>query len=151
MDVEEITQQLKEHACRLTPQRRMIVQALLASSEPLTAQQVHSSVSRTFPNISFDTVYRNLGLLSRLGIVNRINLKVKFNCRFELAQEHRHHFICLSCGSSFPVSYCPFEHYSSKAQTDTGFRVVDHAFEVYGYCAGCNVGNHVDLASAVNP
>ncbi|MDA8096516.1 MAG: Fur family transcriptional regulator [Clostridia bacterium] len=143
MNADDVTKKLREHGCRLTPQRRLIIQALLASREPLTAQQVFNTVSLEFPNISFDTVYRNLGLLSQLGVVNRINLKVKFNCRFEIARGHHHHFICLGCGSSFPVDFCPFEQYTSELPGNTGFRVVDHAFEVYGYCAGCNVGDSV--------
>lgn len=137
MKAQEIQQRLRQSGCRMTPQRRLIIDTLLRAPEPLTAQQVYETVAASFPNISFDTVYRNLGLLNRLGVVNRINLKVRFNSRFEIADGHRHHFVCLECGSSFPINFCPFEQFVPKIPPESGFRVVDHAFEMYGYCAQC--------------
>lgn len=137
MNAEEVQRKLRQSGCRMTPQRRLIIDTLLRAAKPMTAQQVHEAVGMSFPNISFDTVYRNLSLLSRLGVVNRINLKVKFNSRFEIAAGHRHHFVCLNCGASFPIDFCPFEQFVPKIPAESGFRVVDHAFEMYGYCAEC--------------
>jgi Fe2+ or Zn2+ uptake regulation protein len=138
MDLGEIRKTLHGLGLKLTPQRELILTVLLEATEPLTAQEVFAAVRQNRPRISFDTVYRNLGLLSEIGLVNRINLKVRFNTRFEIADEHRHHLVCLGCGTARPVAICPFREAARSLEKEQGFRIVNHAFEVYGYCPGCD-------------
>ncbi len=138
MQLEALKKRLRDSGLKLTPQREMLLRTLLEAGKPMTAQEIHDHIRPQQPQISFDTVYRNLSLLSAHGLVNKINLKVKFNTRFELAREHSHHLVCLKCGASFPLPYCPFETRAREVAAESNFRVVDHAFEVYGYCAACD-------------
>lgn len=138
MTAETIYQQLKARGHKLTPQRELIINILINAPGPMTAQAIFEAVTRQYPHISFDTVYRNLGLLTDLGLVNRLRLKKKFSCYYEVAGTHRHHLVCLGCGASFPLHYCPFENIADRLTEEGGFRVVDHAFEIYGYCRQCD-------------
>ena len=138
MDLQEIRKTLHGMGLKLTPQRELIITVLLAAGKPLTARDVFAAVRRRRPRISFDTVYRNLGLLSAIGLVNRINVKVRFNSRFEICADHRHHLVCLGCGEARPVQICPFREAAQSLEKEQGFRIVNHAFEVYGYCPGCD-------------
>lgn len=150
MDLPAIRSALRTHGLKLTPQRELIVDALLQSGKPLTAREVFKTVRRRRARISFDTVYRNLGLLCELGLVNRINLQVRFNSRFEIARDHRHHLVCLGCGEVRPVNVCPFREVAAQLGAEQGFSIVNHAFEVYGYCAGCNTARRLP-ATATGP
>lgn len=138
MNLNRIVSRLRNAGLKLTPQRELIISTLLASGGPLTARDVLKSVRKTQPRISFDTVYRNLAVLNEIGVVNRINLKVRFNSRFEIADDHRHHLVCLGCGEVRPVNLCPFQEVAVGLEKDKPFRIVGHAFEIYGYCAGCD-------------
>jgi len=140
MNIEFLLEKLKEKGYKATLQRKLILEALNKEAMPRTAQEVHKKLLGVFPGISFDTVYRNLVLLDELGIVNRLNLKTKFNAKFEIPSDHHfHHFICLSCGKNFPIDCCPFDECFRKELKNKSYTVINHAFEVYGYCNSCQV------------
>lgn len=143
MDIGCLLQKLRDKGYKLTLQRKLILEALGEEAEPQSAQEIHKKLLVKFPVISFDTVYRNLVLLDELGIVNRLNLKTRFNAKFEIPSDsHFHHFICLNCGKNFPIDYCPFNDRFKKELKDKEYTVVDHAFEVYGYCNSCQADHH---------
>lgn len=139
MQVEEVLQRLKRAGHRMTPQRQLIIEILLEGDEPQTAQEIYQRVRKQYPNVSLDTVYRNLGLLTDSGLVHQINLRAGERARFEFAGDarHHHHVVCLSCGQSACLDFCPVEDAVAESARQQGFQVVGHAFEVYGYCARC--------------
>lgn len=130
---------LVAHGQRQTPQRTAILRALIEARRPLTAQEVAGRVRVTYPNISLDTIYRNLTMLRDAGLVNQVNLQNRESARFEFQAEgqHHHHFICLGCGKTFCVEPCDLPLLAKSPQDDPDFRVVGHAFEVYGFCSKC--------------
>lgn len=145
MDANEVLNVLKEAGHRLTPQRRRIVEILLDGGEPPTAREIYDRVREEYPNVSLDTVYRNLGLLTDVGLVHQINLKAGERARFEFAgsRDHHHHLICLHCGRFTCMDYCPLaDDVTRQAEEEYGFEIVHHAFELYGYCAECRASNH---------
>jgi len=53
----------------LTPQKRAVFEAVASTDRHPTAGEIYASVRRRFPSLSFATVYKNLALLSGLGLV----------------------------------------------------------------------------------
>lgn len=127
--------QTKGH--KLTSQRRLIVQALVDAVSPLTAAQVHQKIISKFPDISLDTVYRNLRLLAGMGAITQIRTAPHQSDLFEVGESHHHHLICLDCGEVFCVKDCPVARGEFPAAQKHDFQVVGHTFEVYGYCVNC--------------
>lgn len=135
--LEPILQDLRDRGFRLTPQRERIVAILWSSTTPLTAREVHEEVQKDFPNVSLDTVYRNLQLLRETGLAGQINLQHRESARFELQRDgHHHHLVCLDCGEAACLYDCPIDLDAVK-EAMPDFKVIDHAFELYGYCAKC--------------
>lgn len=131
-------QSLKARGQKMTPQRREILTVVRASRHALTARDVHNRVKVGFPSLSLDTVYRNLLLLTESGLVAQINLQNKASARFEFqGKSHHHHAICLECGASFCIDKCIIPATIPAPSEDRGFRIVSHAFEVYGVCSKC--------------
>ena len=135
---EAILRQLGEKGIKITPQRLEIIKALQGAPSPLTAREVANKVRLSQPRVSLDTVYRNLTLLTETGLVNQINLQNRESTRFEFQGEadHHHHYVCLQCGVSFCVEACPLP-ILPQLDEDPDFKVVNHAFEVYGFCSEC--------------
>jgi len=133
----EIIQQIKEKGFKITPQRRAIIDAMLLADKPPTAKEVLDSVRHNFPDVGLDTVYRNLNLLSEIGCVIQINLKNSETSRFEILKQHHHHLICLGCGEATCLEKCILERHMD-ALKDQGYKIVGHAFEIYGYCPSCS-------------
>lgn len=138
MEFEQTLSGLKARGFKLTPQRVEILRVLASEGRPVAAQEVFAAVRQVLPNISLDTVYRNLAMLTQDGLTNQVNLQVKESARFELQgpEHHHHHLVCLGCSRSFCVETCPLP-LDVKSTEDPRFQVVSHAFEVYGYCSAC--------------
>ncbi|OYT72253.1 MAG: transcriptional repressor [Chloracidobacterium sp. CP2_5A] len=140
MTFDEALSVLKKRGQKMTPQRSVVLRTLMESPRPLTAQEVHREVTKAHPHVSLDTVYRNLTLLTDVGLVHQSNLQNRDVARFEFqGNEHRHYAICLSCQKSIRLDWCPIETKLMTQALRKQFSVVKHAFEVYGYCAECHV------------
>lgn len=131
-------EKLKSGGYRITPQRQEILKCFRPGGKHYSAEEVHRKVRRRFPNISLDTVYRNLNTLKELGIIQALNFE-DGKSRYELAWEdaHHHHLICLKCGESQELDFCPLKFIDSDLLRDRDFKVERHSFEIYGYCSGC--------------
>ncbi len=88
MDEHAIIKQLRENGYKITPQRHEILNAFLdhSSKPPLSTEEVFVKVKEKYENISLDTVYRNLGVLQNLKIINRVNYH-DVKSRYELNPE----------------------------------------------------------------
>lgn len=132
----EIIQQIKAKGFKITPQRRAIIEALLVPDRPPTAKDVLEIVRDKYPDVSLDTVYRNLNLLTEIGCVIKINLLNSETSRFEILKHHHHHLICLGCGEAVCLEKCLLDKHINVLK-DKGYEIVGHAFEIYGYCPSC--------------
>jgi len=136
--IEECLATLRQKGQKLTPQRTEVLKVLMHSKTSLTAKDVHGRVKRLFPHVSLDTVYRNLLMLTESGYVSQINLQNKGISRFEFQGEHHlHHAVCLICGTAFCIDSCFIPKKIPPPGDDKDFKVLAHAFEVYGTCSKC--------------
>lgn len=131
-------ERLKSGGFRITPQRQEIIKCFGPGGNHYSAEEVHRKVRRRFPNISLDTVYRNLNTMKELGILEVLNFE-DGKSRYELVREntHHHHLVCLKCGISQELDFCPLQFLDSTLLREKNFRVERHSFEIYGYCSSC--------------
>ncbi|HIU64510.1 MAG TPA: transcriptional repressor [Candidatus Avacidaminococcus intestinavium] len=131
---------LRNKGYKITPQRRAVINALLECESFPSAHQVLECVRKTHPDISLDTIYRNLNLLVELGTVNEITKGSSEGNRYELLTEgHHHHIICIKCGKIVCVDVCPLQQMENLIATQSGFQIISHSLEFYGYCSECKV------------
>lgn len=122
---------------RSTLQKQAILDVLRSSQKMVTAEEVYGRVREKYPNVSLGTVYRNLQNYSQQGLVRR-TLLTDGKARFELAGNiHHHHLICLTCGETAEVPWCPVGPEVTAFMKESDFLPVSHQFEVYGYCRQC--------------
>ncbi len=141
MDEHAIIKQLRENGYKITPQRHEILNAFLdhSSKPPLSTEEVFVKVKEKYENISLDTVYRNLGVLQNLKIINRVNYHdVKSRYELNPGGDHQHHMICLACGSAEAINFCPLKLMGENSiPAEKNFEVREHTFELFGYCSIC--------------
>ena len=127
----------KPSGTRLTLQKQAILDALQACRKLMTAEEVYGRVREKYPNVSLGTVYRNLQNYSQQGLVRR-TLLADGKARFELAGHiHHHHLICLTCGKTTEVPWCPVGNEVVSFMAESDFSPVSHQFEIYGHCKQC--------------
>ena len=125
---------------RYTGNRRRLVTLLSEQRAPVTIPEILDQA----PGLAQSSVYRNLSVLEKAGVVQRIVTTDEW-ARYELAEElteHHHHLICESCGrvEDFTVS-AALEHsiddaLSAVAAT-AGFALDHHRLDLVGRCRAC--------------
>lgn len=135
------TSRLRADGQRYTAGRRALVDLLAAADHPVTIPQLLEQR----PDLAQSSVYRNLAVLERAGVVHRVVTSGEFG-RYELAEDltrHHHHLICSNCGdvADFTVP-APVEHELetalSRAARRAGFRASGHRLDLVGTCASCS-------------
>jgi Fe2+ or Zn2+ uptake regulation protein len=141
MTADDVLQQMREMGCKLTPQRRMLIDVLLTAGEAeLTADEIYQEIRATYPDVGLDTVYRNLRLLVRLNIVSEVKLPGKLAQYSLNRQAHNHGLVCLECGREIALRHCPIKELETLAREEHGFVISSHRIELFGHCTECTGG-----------
>jgi Fur family zinc uptake transcriptional regulator len=139
MTVDQILQRMKEMGCKLTPQRRMLIEVLLHGADTeWTADQIYQQIKAVYPDVGLDTVYRNLRLLVKLGLVHEVKLPGQLSHYSINRDEHQHGLVCLECGKEIPLKQCPIKELETVARQEYGFVISSHRIELFGYCSDCH-------------
>lgn len=129
-----IEQALKHHKLSLTKTRRQIYD-VLSRSEPLSMAELLT----TLPDMDKTTVYRNIELFEKIGIVQRLQIGWKY--KIELSneyQDHHHHATCLSCGRVIALPQdAELESRLHDLALEQGFSPQSHQIELSGHCDNC--------------
>ena len=128
---------LRQQGYKLTPQRRVVIQAITSNRERLTPTAIYEKVHLDQPNIGLVTIYRTLSILTRLKLI--CELRAGDNCRSYTisAPGHHHHLICSDCGKVVDFPGCKLEEAQQSLSRQTGFRINDHRLEFIGLCQAC--------------
>lgn len=121
---------------RMTRQRQVILEALLASHAHPTGDEVYRYARRRLPHISLGTVYRNLEVLSEAGLVRKLELGGAPR-RFDPKLEEHQHIRCLRCGKVDDISVSPPRGLARAVAQQSGYEVVEQRLELVGYCPQC--------------
>lgn len=139
MEYEIIIEQLKACGCRITPQRKTLLQVLVDHPDHLLSPEQLTDLCKIVDvDLNATTVYRNLELLCQNDLLYIENLDngtkgYKLKCK----TGHHHHMICIACKKMFPVDYCPMGADLMKKADEISFKVTDHQLTLYGYCKDC--------------
>ena len=125
---------------RYTTGRRALIDVLATAPSPLTIPEI---LARG-PGLAQSSAYRNLAVLERSGVVQRIVTTGEW-ARYELAEdltEHHHHLVCSTCGVVGDVTVPPTVERSldealTKVADAQGFRLEGHRLDLVGTCERC--------------
>ncbi|WP_270170608.1 Fur family transcriptional regulator [Paenibacillus sp. SYP-B4298] len=133
--VEDMIAVMSRSGWRITDQRRTLAKIFADAEGFLSPKDVYDLMKDKYPGVSFDTVYRNLRMLSEMGALEQFyfmegGLKFKGSC----FKHHHHHLICLECEKTFTFDYCPMK---QEMDLPGSFKIMNHRFEIYGMCGEC--------------
>ena len=122
---------------RKSKQRDQIMEVLRGTRSHPTAKWVFDKVRRQFPNLSMGTVYRNLAMLVKQGLVSRLDFGSNQD-RYEAAILPHHHFVYENCGRVTDIEL-PIDHaLTKKLRAATGLATTRLEIRVYGVCEKCS-------------
>ena len=120
---------------RLTNQRRMILEELKSVTTHPTADEIYGMVRQKLPRISLGTVYRNLEVLSSLGLVRKLE-NAAGQKRFDGDVSPHHHIRCDTCGKVGDIFDAP-DISGIEQGVSTDFQITGLSLEFSGICPQC--------------
>jgi Fur family peroxide stress response transcriptional regulator len=121
---------------RSTKQREAILGLLRRTRSHPTADQIYDEVRKKVPSISKGTVYRNLKVLRKMGLISELNLNGTVS-RFEAKQERHYHFRCERCGRVSDIDEPVDKELDVRIASKTGLKIHHHELEFRGLCHDC--------------
>ncbi|MEE8418753.1 MAG: Fur family transcriptional regulator [Dehalococcoidales bacterium] len=133
----DMVAELKERGFRLTPQRMMIVSAIESSDHHISADEIYSQITESYPVVNISTVYRTLELLKRLNLVTETDLgegRVRYH---PFAKGHHHHLVCQTCGSMTDLDESLLTSLENSLLKEYSFRADLRHLAILGRCRKC--------------
>lgn len=115
-----------------TKQRDIILSTIRALKTHPNAEEVYEAVKKEYPNLGISTVYRNLELFSKEGLIKKINLNP---VRYDGELKTHSHFKCAICGVIEDI----FNNFNidKKISNGIGHKINGYNLEIYGTCKNC--------------
>lgn len=128
-------QLLKSKGYKITPARLAILETIRKAGSPQSAEDL----SKKLRNIDPVTVYRNLAILTKSGLLRQVDLR-KDSLYFELADSHHHHIVCTSCEKIEDFENKEIENMLNKImkKSEKFIKITDHSLELFGVCKKCS-------------
>jgi len=121
---------------RLTKQRKVILDILRATDSHPTADWIYAKAKRQMKSLSLGTVYRNLGILAKVGLIQKLDFGLG-QSRYDGNIDNHLHLVCDTCGEVKEMPQPKEFSEVKEIEQKTGFIVNRVTMDLHGYCPGC--------------
>lgn len=122
---------------RSTRQKRAVSEALDATSDFRSAQEIHAWLGANGHKVGLATVYRTLQAFVDAGLVDVVKSDAGEAAYRRCSTTHHHHLVCRSCGHTVEIEGPTVEQWADSVAARHGFAEVSHTVELFGLCADC--------------
>jgi Fur family peroxide stress response transcriptional regulator len=129
---------LRKKGYKATPQRIAICRFALNSRDHPTAQEVYDQVKKIHPTVSLATVYKTLGVLKSLDLIQEINLP-QGQARFDSYMKPHINLICLQCGNIVDLDGTTAIEETRRVAAVAKFKPKGQRIDVFGVCKRCGI------------
>jgi Fe2+ or Zn2+ uptake regulation protein len=135
-NTKKLVQVFKANNYSLTSQREKILEFLLTTNDHMTIQDICNAIDD--PNVSQATIYRNLKLFLKLGLVNRININSADYYEMSDQDESGHfHLTCKKCNQIIEIKDISSKSIEELIEERFGFKVTKTDIVFKGICSEC--------------
>lgn len=127
---------VRERGGRVTPARRLLLEAMMSSPWHHTARELAVTIRARVPGIRLSTIYRNLDEFCRLRVVD-CTYAGHGPATYHLASGSHGHLACEQCGVIAELPGEAFLALAEAAMGTHGFVIAPPRFAVPGLCANC--------------
>lgn len=134
---ESLGECLRRAGYRLTAPRQAVLQVVESEEGHLVPAEVLEKGRAIYPALGRATVYRTLGLLSKLGLIRPMHSE-DGSLYFVHIGEGHHHFVCFKCGMVIEFEgECCWADVTQALAEQFGVEITGHLLELYGLCQRC--------------
>ena len=134
--LDDFRNRCRKHGFKVTPQRVLIYQELIKSSDHPSPEVLFKRIQKRAPNVSLDTVYRALGMFCDMGLVDRVDGfgEVK---RFDPNQASHHHVRCSVCHAIMDFENADYDNLAVPQIVQKAYDIKRIRVTIEGLCEKC--------------
>ena len=121
---------------RNTRQRQVILEELQKLRSHPTAAELYEITRRRLPKVSLGTIYRNLDLLVRGGVIQKLQISAT-ETRFDGDSDRHSHVRCVRCGRVDDAHEVSVDQVVHTFKSVRGYKILGHRLELFGLCLEC--------------
>jgi len=137
----------------VTPQRLAVIQALLASENHPSTDEICAAVRRKHPHVSLATVHRILEQFCEVGEARKVTL-LHDVARYDGNVEPHHHILCVRCRRVHDIEIPEIDQLLEGRTSLGQFAVLGCSLEIEALCRRCQLADkrmHTQRPRYTNP
>lgn len=127
---------MKEFKSKISKRQDEILEILKKCDDELSGQELHRELIRVEKEMGLTTVYRNLQILIKFGLIRSRHLPTG-EVLYAPVERDIHHLTCVQCGETSKVEGCPVKDIHAPKQNKKKFQMLFHTLEFFGICQDC--------------
>lgn len=128
---------LRRRGHRITPQRALIIEAIVQSCQHMTAEDVFTVVEQRTPGVNIATIYRTLDFLVKEGLAHRTDLGSGQVIYATIRHGPHIHLVCRQCGRVIEADERLIGSLRVQLQQEYGFAADLEHVALSGVCQEC--------------
>tara|TARA_B100000700_G_scaffold231092_1_gene255688 strand:- start:80 stop:481 length:402 start_codon:yes stop_codon:yes gene_type:complete len=120
----------------VTKRQKQLLDELKKCSDELSGQQLHRLLHQGEYAMGLTTVYRNLQVLIKQGLVRSRHLPTG-EVLYTPVERDVHHLTCVDCGETTRLEGCPVQTLNIPKRNTKKFELLFHTLEFFGICQAC--------------
>jgi Fur family transcriptional regulator, peroxide stress response regulator len=135
----EFVERCRTRRIAVTPQRLAVIQALLASENHPSTDEICAAVRRNHPHVSLATVHRILNEFCEVGEARKVTL-LHDAARYDGNVEPHHHVVCVRCKRVHDIEIPEVEKLLEGTPSLGQFALLRCSVEIHALCKRCQLG-----------
>jgi len=132
-----VRQILSSSSQRVTAQRTLLLELFRHSGEHIDADELYHRARKKNPRISLSTVYRNLQIFKKLGLIDEHHFDEEHH-HYEVKSGAEHqHLLCINCGKVVEFDYPVSKKFRENIGKKYDFDIRGVEIHVTGLCSNC--------------
>ena len=120
----------------ITKRQEQVLAELKKCEDELSGQELHRQLVSDGKSIGLTTVYRNLQVLIKQGLIRSRHLPTG-EVLYTPVDRDIHHLTCVQCGDTSKIEGCPVKDIHSPKKNPKKFQFLFHTLEYFGLCQNC--------------
>jgi Fur family ferric uptake transcriptional regulator len=122
---------------RVTPQRTLLLDLLRRSGGHVDADELYQRARKKNSRISLSTVYRNLQLFKKLGLIEERHFDEEHHHYEVKSGEEHQHLLCIGCGKVVEFDYPAVNRFRKDIGRKYDFDITGVEVHLMGLCSDC--------------
>ncbi len=103
----------------------------------LSADEIFKGLKAEGSTISLATVYRNLGILAQMNLINKI-AHPRDGYVYDKSPNIHHHIFCEKCGTISDIAVVDDKELLERVSLENNIKINSYSITFWGICQNCN-------------